>query len=79
MWVIVLQRKISESLTARIFLITSLILLGAGVVTFGLIAWATPGIYTSVVTEDLQKQTDALAAVSYTHLDVYKRQITDRV
>ena len=55
-----LQKKISESLTARIFLITSLILFCAGVVTFGLIAWATPGIYTSVVTGDLQKQTDAL-------------------
>lgn len=55
-----LQRKISESLTARIFLITSLILLCAGIVTFGLIAWATPGIYTSVVTEELQKQTDTL-------------------
>lgn len=55
-----LQRKISESLTARIFLITSLILLCAGIVTFGLVAWATPGIYTSVVTEDLQRQTDTL-------------------
>ena len=37
-----LQSKLAESLTARIFLITALILLCAGAVTFGLIAWATP-------------------------------------
>ena len=56
-----LRRKLGESLTARIFLITFLILLCAGAVTFGLIAWATPSTYTSVVTDDLQKQVDALA------------------
>lgn len=61
MSVIVLRRKLGESLTARIFLITFLILLCAGAVTFGLIAWATPSTYTSVVTDDLQKQVDALA------------------
>ena len=33
-----LGKKIRESLTARIFLITALILLGAGAITFGLIA-----------------------------------------
>ena len=36
------RRNIRESLTARIFLLTLLLLLGAGGLTFGLIAWATP-------------------------------------
>lgn len=55
-----LRRKIAESLTVRIFLITVLILLGAGGITFGLIAWATPSTYTAVVSSDLNRQTDAL-------------------
>ena len=55
-----LRKKLSESLTARIFLITSFILLCAGAVTFALIAFATPSMYTSVVNSDLQQQTDAL-------------------
>jgi two-component system sensor histidine kinase VanS len=59
-WGIVLRKKLSESLTARIFLITSFILLCAGAVTFALIAFATPSMYTSVVNSDLQQQTDAL-------------------
>ena len=53
-------RKLSESLTARVFLITLLILLSAGAVTFGLIAWATPSTYTAVVTGDLTAQVDQL-------------------
>ena len=57
-----LRRKLAESLTARVFLITLLILLGAGTVTFGLIAWATPSTYTSVVNSDLTEQVDALTA-----------------
>ena len=56
-----LRRKLAESLTARIFLITALILLCAGAITFGLIAWATPSTYTAVVNEDLTAQVDALA------------------
>ena len=56
-----LRRKLIESLTARIFFITVLILLGAGAVTFALIAWATPSTYTAVVNDDLQQQVDALA------------------
>jgi len=56
----VLPRKLSESLTARVFLITLLILLSAGAVTFGLIAWATPSTYTAVVTDDLTAQVDQL-------------------
>ena len=55
-----LPRKLSESLTARVFLITLLILLSAGAVTFGLIAWATPSTYTAVVTDDLTVQVDQL-------------------
>ena len=55
-----LRRKMAESLTVRIFLITFLILLSAGAVTFGLIAWATPSTYTAVVTDDLTAQVDAL-------------------
>ena len=55
------RKKLSESLTARIFLITASILLFAGTVTFGLIAWATPSTYTAVVNDDLAAQVDALA------------------
>ncbi|HJC55887.1 MAG TPA: HAMP domain-containing histidine kinase [Candidatus Eisenbergiella intestinipullorum] len=55
-----LRRKLAESLTIRIFLITVLLLLGAGAVTFGLIAWATPSTYTAVVNDDLARQTDRL-------------------
>ena len=54
--------KLTESLTVRIFLSTLLLLLGAGSITFGLIAWATPSTYTAVVNQDLTQQVDALAA-----------------
>ena len=55
-----LRRKLAESLTARIFLITACILLCAGGVTFGLIAWATPITYTAVISDRLQAQVDDL-------------------
>ena len=55
-----LRRKVAESLTARIFLMTALILLLAGAMTFSLIAWATPSTYTAVVSDDLARQVDAL-------------------
>ena len=55
-----LQKKLAESLTTRIFLLTFLILLGAGAVTFGLIAWISPMTYTAVVNDDLTRQVDAL-------------------
>lgn len=55
-----LGKRIRESLTARIFFITALILLGAGAVTFGLIAWAAPSTYTAVLNEDLTVRTEAL-------------------
>ena len=54
------QKKISESLTARIFLMTVFILLCAGGITFGLIAWATPSTYTSVVNDELARQVSSL-------------------
>lgn len=57
-----LRKKLAESLTARIFLITALILLCAGTVTFGMIAWATPLTYTSVFNDDLARQVDDFAA-----------------
>ena len=59
-WAIVLRRKLHESLTVRIFLITLLILLGAGSITFALIAWATPITYTAAASDDLRAQTDLL-------------------
>ena len=55
-----LRRKVAESLTARIFWMTTLILLLAGAMTFGLIAWATPSTYTAVVSDDLARQVDEL-------------------
>ena len=55
-----LRKRIRESLTARIFFITALILLGAGAVTFGLIAWAAPSTYTAVINEDLTVRAEAL-------------------
>ena len=54
------RKKIAESLTARIFLITAGILLFAGAITFGFIAWATPSTYTAVVNDDLTAQVDTL-------------------
>ena len=55
-----LPKWVDESLTARIFLITAGILLFAGAVTFGFIAWATPSTYTAVVNDDLTAQVDVL-------------------
>ena len=55
-----LLKKIRKSLTARIFLITVLVLLGAGTITFGLIAWATPSSYRAVIDADLTRQVQAL-------------------
>ena len=62
-----LRKRIAESLTARIFLITAGVLLAAGAITFSFIAWASPSTYTAVVNDDLTAQVDTLA-VSYTHL-----------
>ena len=58
-----LRKKLAESLTARIFLITAAILLAAGAITFSLVAWATPSTYTAVANDELTAQVEALAAV----------------
>lgn len=55
-----LRKKIRKSLIVRIFLITVLVLLGAGTITFGLIAWATPSSYRAVIDADLTRQVQAL-------------------
>ena len=55
-----LGKRLAESLTVRVFLITVLILFGAGAVTFGLIAWATPITYPAAASDDLRAQTDLL-------------------
>lgn len=49
-------KRIKENLFLRIFLITSLILLAASVITFGIIAWATPITYISISTERFMQQ-----------------------
>ena len=55
-----LRKRIAESLTARIFLITAGVLLAAGAITFSFIAWASPSPYTAVVNDDLTAQVDTL-------------------
>ena len=55
-----LRKRIAESLTARIFVITVGILLSAGAITFSFIAWVSPSTYTAVVNDDLTAQVDAL-------------------
>ena len=55
-----LRKRIAESLTARIFLITFGILLFAGAVTFSFIAWATPSTYTAVINDSLTVQVGTL-------------------
>ena len=52
------QKKISESLTIRVFLITAFLLLFAGAITFGFIAWVAPSTYTAVMNDDLAAQVD---------------------
>ena len=54
------RKRISESLTVRVFLITASLLLFAGAITFGFIAWAAPSTYTAVMNDDLAAQVDTL-------------------
>ena len=54
------RKRISERLTVRVFLITALLLLFAGAITFGFIAWAAPSTYTAVMNDDLAAQVDTL-------------------
>lgn len=65
-----LRKKIRNSLTVRIFLITAFMLLGAGAITFGLIALATPSTYTAVLNDDLTEQVNTLVErLAGTNLD----------
>ena len=52
-----IAERFGSSLTARIFLITALILAAACAATYGFLVWATPISYVSVVTDDLKTQT----------------------
>ena len=54
------RKKVSERLTVRVFLITASLLLSAGAITFGFIAWAAPSTYTAVMNDDLAAQMDVL-------------------
>lgn len=54
------RRKIRGSLTLRVFLTTSLILLAACAVTYGLIALAAPVTYTILVTEGFESRSREL-------------------
>lgn len=60
-WATVLRKKLRESLTARIFCVTSLILLAASAVTFGIIALATPMTYASIASDRLRSRSVTLA------------------
>ena len=42
------------------FLITAFLLLFAGAITFGFIAWVAPSTYTAVMNDDLAAQVDVL-------------------
>ncbi len=52
--------RLKSSLTLRIFLITSALLMAACVVTYGAIAYLTPISYTALLEEELNRETDAL-------------------
>ena len=54
------RKKVSERLTVRVFLITASLLLFAGAITFGFIAWAAPSTYTAVMNDALAAQMDGL-------------------
>ncbi len=56
-----LLNRIRKSLTVKIFFITTLILLAAGAVTFGLLAIVTPNSYAVVINDELAEQVDELA------------------
>ena len=56
------RKRIKESLTLRIFLITCLILLAASAVTYGVVALATPITYTSILTDRFKQQAAELPA-----------------
>ena len=55
------QKKLNESFAVRMFILMFCLMIGAGAVTFFLIAWATPSAYLTVISQDLRNQTDSLA------------------
>lgn len=59
-WDTVLGKRIRESLTLRIFLVTCLLLFVSCAVTYGVIALATPITYSSIVTADFERQAAGL-------------------
>ena len=64
-WVIVLKsysNRFLSSLTARIFLITALILFAACAITYTFITWATPISYQAIEYDTLKQQIVQLAA-----------------
>lgn len=63
------RKKLRESLSARIFLLTLVILLAASGTTFGLIAWATPITYVSVISDALDAQAKTLVGELDQHSD----------
>lgn len=52
--------RFKSSLTLRIFLMTSLLLMAACVVTYGAIAYLTPISYTALMEDELNRETQAL-------------------
>ncbi len=58
-----LLKRIRKSLTVRIFFITTLILLAAGIVTFGLLALVTPDSYSVVINDEMSDKVDELASL----------------
>lgn len=52
--------RLRRSLTLRIFLMTSALLMAACVITYGAIAYLTPLSYTSLLDDELKRETDAL-------------------
>ena len=55
-------RRFSGSLTLRIFLITTALLMAACALTYGAIAYLTPISYTTLLEDELQRETGALMA-----------------
>ncbi|MCR5249474.1 MAG: HAMP domain-containing histidine kinase [Lachnospiraceae bacterium] len=55
-----LQKRMRKSLTAKIFIITTLILLAGGIVTFALLAIVTPDTYSVVINDELDSRVKEL-------------------
>ncbi|WP_343208323.1 HAMP domain-containing sensor histidine kinase [Anaerolentibacter hominis] len=55
-----LLKRIKNSLTARIFIITSLLLISACTLTYGFIAWFMPLTYSNTLDKELEEDTQVL-------------------